>query len=105
MNEREAIINRDLHLLDEAHYSGRIARSEYRARRRNVLAALRDSHGITARNALVRPAGRAASPASGDEVLPALFGGRPPASWKLFVAFATGALLCAVLLYVLVAGA
>lgn len=99
MNERERIVNRDLGVLDEAHYGGRIARAEYRARRRNVLSALRDSHGITARQALVRPRDRApAEPAPPDDVLPALLGGGRPSSRMLLVVFAAGALICALLL-------
>ena len=97
MNERERIVNRDLNLLDEAHYGGRIARAEYRARRRNVLAALRDSHGITARKAVVQPARRVDGPL-GDEMLPALLGGGARSSRMLLLVFAAGALVCAVLL-------
>ena len=98
MNERERIVNRDLSLLDEAHYGGRIGRAEYRARRRNVLSAMRDSHGITARKALHPAAG--AIPAPGDDVLRALLGsGR--SSRVLLVLFAAGALVCALLLGVL----
>jgi hypothetical protein len=100
MNERERIVNRDLNLLDEAHYGGRIARAEYRARRRNVLAALRDSHGITARKVPVQPAGPVdGSP--GEEMLPALLGRGTGSSRMLLLIFATGALVCAVLLGVL----
>jgi hypothetical protein len=99
MNERERIVNRDLSLLDEAHYGGRIARAEYRARRRNVLSALRDSHGITARKALVRPpAGSHAAPEAHDDVLPALFGGGGTSSRMWLIVFAAGALVCALLL-------
>lgn len=103
MNERERIVNRDLGLLDEAHYGGRIPRSEYRARRRNVLAALRDSHGITARNALVQPpAAQSRIPLPRDDglrddVLPALLGSAP-SSRMLLMVFVAGALVCAVLL-------
>lgn len=93
MNERERSVNRDLGLLDEAHYGGRIARAEYRARRRNVLSALRENHAVTARNVLVQP------PAVREEVLPALFGGR--SHRMLLAVFAAGALVCAVLLGVL----
>ncbi|HET6805879.1 MAG TPA: hypothetical protein VFH59_10620 [Frateuria sp.] len=96
MNERERIVNRDLSLLDEAHYGGRIARAEYRARRRNVLSVLRDSHGITARNVLAPPV-RAADGPPGDEMLPVLLGaGRSSRTWLMV--FAAGALVCAVLL-------
>ena len=97
MNDRERIVNRDLSLLDEAHYGGRIARAEYRARRRNVLSALRDSHGVTARNVLVQPGRPAANP-PGDEMLPALMGAGASSSRMLLVVFAAGALVCAVLL-------
>ncbi|UGB39162.1 hypothetical protein [Frateuria soli] len=96
MNERERIVNRDLNLLDEAHYGGRIARAEYRARRRNVLAALRDSHGITARKALTRTVRTVEVPDS--DVLPALLE-RPTLPSRILLAlFAAGALACAVLL-------
>lgn len=96
MNERERIVNRDLSLLDEAHYGGRIARAEYRARRRNVLSALRDSHGITARKAVVRPSRPADVPDA--DVLPALLGRTTRSSRMLLALFAAGALACAVLL-------
>ncbi|SEI41348.1 hypothetical protein [Frateuria terrea] len=99
MNERERIVNRDLQVLDEAHYGGRIARAEYRARRRNVLAALRDSHGITARQVPLRSPDRgSAEPAPRDDVLPALLGRGGLPSRMLLVVFAAGALVCALLL-------
>jgi hypothetical protein len=102
MNERERIVNRDLEVLDEAHYGGRIARAEYRARRRNVLAALRDSHGITARNVLAQPPARAADTMAGaDDMLPALLGGGARSNRMLLVVFAAGALVCALLLALL----
>jgi hypothetical protein len=100
MNDRERIVNRDLNLLDEAHYGGRIARAEYRARRRNVLSALRDSHGITARNVLTRSASPAAVP-DDEDMLPVLLGGGTRSSRLLLLVFAAGALVCAVLLGVL----
>jgi hypothetical protein len=99
MNERERIVNRDLNLLDEAHYGGRIARAEYRARRRNVLSAMRDSHGITARKAL-HPVARLAQ-APGDDMVPALLGSSGTSSRVLLIVFAAGALVCALLLGVL----
>lgn len=99
MNERERIVNRDLGLLDEAHYGGRIPRAEYRARRRNVLSALRDSHGITARNALVQPpVARPHAESPHDDVLPALLGRGSPTSRVLLMVFVAGALVCALLL-------
>ncbi|HEV2539172.1 MAG TPA: hypothetical protein VGU03_05630 [Frateuria sp.] len=101
MNERERMVNRDLGLLDEAHYGGRIARAEYRARRRNVLSAMRDSHGITARKAVRAPAGPAQAADAGDDVLPALLGRGGGASRTLLIVFAAGALVCALLLGVL----
>ncbi|MCX7514347.1 hypothetical protein [Frateuria sp. STR12] len=102
MNDRERIVNRDLDLLDEAHYGGRIARAEYRARRRNVLSALRDSHGVTARNVLVPPVhGTAGGSVPGDDVLPTLFGSGARSSRLWLIVFATGALACALMLVLL----
>lgn len=98
MNERERIVNRDLGLLDEAHYGGRLPRAEYRARRRNVLSALRDSHGITARNTLQPPAARSHIEPSRDDVLPVLLGGELPSNRVLLMVFVAGALVCALLL-------
>lgn len=99
MNERERMVNRDLGLLDEAHYTGRIGKVEYRARRRNVLSALRDSHGVTARNAVTRPA--APARIGEDAVLPMLLGGRAGPNRTLLVLCLAGALVCAVLLAML----
>ena len=96
MNERERIVNRDLNLLDEAHYGGRIARAEYRARRRNVLAALRDSHGVTARKALRPPAGPGPAGLANDPLPALLDAGR--SSRMLLIVFSAGALVCALLL-------
>jgi len=97
MNEREHIVNRDLGVLDDAHYGGRIARAEYRARRRNVLSALRDSAGVTARNILAQPPPRQPAAVAPEDVLPALFGASPT-NRLLLIVFAFGALACAVLL-------
>lgn len=100
MNERERHANQSLQALDEAHRLGRISREEYRSRRRHLLSALCESHVVTARNAIVRPAPHSHEPApqpAGD-VLPGLF---PPrhAAWKWGVALAVIVLLCAVLAY------
>ena len=101
MNERERHINQSLHALDDAHRLGRISREEYRSRRRHLLGALLESHVVTARNAIVRPAPSSHERAavSDGDVLPGLF---PPrhAAWKWVAAVVIGALLCAALLYV-----
>ncbi|MET0331681.1 MAG: hypothetical protein ABW154_09665 [Dyella sp.] len=60
MNERDAQINRALHALDQAHQLGSLARSEYRARRRELLQRLQLANEITARNTL-RPDALAAA--------------------------------------------
>jgi hypothetical protein len=100
MNDRERHVNQSLRALDDAHRLGRIGREEYRSRRRHLLGALRDSHVVTARNAIVRPAApqqeRTALP--GEDVLPGLF---PPrrAVWKWGGALAVVVLACALLAY------
>lgn len=100
MNERERHANQSLHALDEAHRLGRISREEYRSRRRHLLGALCESHVVTARNAVVRPAQRSHEPAalSDSQVLPGVF---PPrhASWKWIALVVIGVLLCAAVLY------
>ena len=55
MNEQERRVNHTLRALDEAYRLGRLPRSEYRARRRELLTSLSDSNGVTARNAIVPP--------------------------------------------------
>ncbi|MDL5364036.1 hypothetical protein QSH18_00270 [Xanthomonas sp. NCPPB 2654] len=74
MNEAQQLANAHLHALAEAYQHGRIGRDEYRARRRNVLAAARSvDQGVTHRNAL-RPTVAAAAPARArHEPLPLLF--------------------------------
>jgi hypothetical protein len=107
MTERERNANQSLRALDEAHRTGRITREEYRSRRRYLLGALGDSHVVTARNAIVRPATppptgnhheRAIHVAHGD-VVPGLFPPRYAFAWKPITALVTGALLCALLVY------
>jgi hypothetical protein len=56
MNERDAQINRALHALDQAHQLGSLARSEYRAHRRELLQRLQLANEVTARNTLRRDA-------------------------------------------------
>ena len=105
MNERERNTNRSLHALDEAHRLGRISREEYRSRRRHLLSALRDSHVVTARNAIVRaaaptpPGDRHARTVheSNSDVLHGLLAPRHGLGWKLMVALAVGVLVCALL--------
>jgi hypothetical protein len=107
MTERERNANQSLRALDEAHRLGRISREEYRSRRRHLLGALRDSHVVTARNAIVRPA---ATPPSGQhhervmhtadtEVLTGLFATRHAFGRKLVTVLVVGVLLCAILAY------
>lgn len=111
MSERERRVNQGLRVLDDAHYSGRISRDEYRQRRRQLLGSLCDSHGITARNTLrgrnTQQGGRGASGAHGPAVsqpLPAPFAARHAVAWKQLLAFALGLVLCALLLYWLLRG-
>ncbi|MGC1549687.1 MAG: hypothetical protein WA777_14275 [Rhodanobacter sp.] len=113
MTEREQKANQSLHTLDEAQRLGRITREEYRARRRYVLSTLCDSHGITARNAIVPksnvPPGSggaqsrvgviASGPVAQEEVLSALFPTRSVFGLKFMLVVGIGAVLCVVLLY------
>jgi hypothetical protein len=56
MTERERQINQGLHALDDAHRLGRIARDEYRLRRRHLLAPLIDETYETVRDTVRRAA-------------------------------------------------
>ncbi|MFC0396976.1 hypothetical protein [Paraburkholderia rhizosphaerae] len=56
MTERERRVNLQLSALDDAHRLGRIARDEYRRRRRCLLAAPDDETCATARDTVRRPA-------------------------------------------------
>ncbi|RUL77697.1 hypothetical protein [Dyella choica] len=101
MSERERHVNHSLRALDEAHRLGRLTREEYRSRRRHLLGALRDSHVVTARNAIVRsvPPPQAAVSLAGDNVLrDALLSRRMVWKWALVIAMAA-VLLCAGLWY------
>ena len=75
MNEAQQLANAHLQALAEAYQHGRIDRDEYRARRRNVLAAARSvDQGVTHRNALRPTAAAAPAPARArHEPLPLLF--------------------------------
>lgn len=102
MSEREQRINQGLRVLDEAHYSGRITREEYRKRRRQLLGSLCDSHGITARNTLrtritQQGARVAVDPAASVPAAPHPV--RHQVAWRPLLAFGGGLLLCALLLY------
>ena len=107
MTERERNANQSLRTLDEAHRLGRLTREEYRSRRRHLLSALRDSHVVTARNAIVRPAATPPSSqhhervmqAADTEVLSGLFTSRRASIWKLVSALAVVVLVCVVLAY------
>lgn len=108
MTERERAVNRDLHVLDEAHRLGRLSRAEYRARRRRVLQALRDGNSIVtarktllpssattttsrARRAHVMSAGDASAEAG--QALTTLLSMRPAVAWKPLLAVLAGAVL------------
>ena len=112
MSERERRVNQGLHVLDEAHYSGRISREEYRLRRRQLLGSLCDSHGITARNTLrtrITQQGGRGAPGAQAQTMPAEslsppFAARHTVAWKQLLVFASGVVLCALLLYWLLRG-
>lgn len=108
MTEQERKANQDLHVLDEAHLMGRITRDEYRARRRYVLGALCDSNGVTARNAIAPQAvgGRRSGTdqAAPGDALQMLFPARSGQARKYVIGLAAGAVICALLLYVLLHG-
>lgn len=112
MSEREGRVNQGLRVLDDAHYSGRISREEYRKRRRQLLGSLCDSHGITARNTLrtriTLQGGRGVpgnhAQTAPAEPLPTPFASRHAVAWKQLLAFALGLVLCALLLYWLLRG-
>lgn len=110
MTEREAAINRDLRVLDDAHRLGRISRAEYRNRRRRVLQSLADGGGVvTARKALVRPSaittqrGQHALAAGADDAagnaLASLLSMRPALTWKPLLALVVGVMLLAGAIY------
>jgi hypothetical protein len=101
MSDREHHVNQSLRALDEAHRLGRLTREEYRSRRRHLLGALRDSHVVTARNAIVRAATterREAMPVAGNEVVADLLAPRR-AMWKWIVALVLLAIACTGLAY------
>lgn len=108
MTEQERKANQDLHALDEAHRLGRITREDYRARRRQVLGALCDSNGVTARNAIAPPPAsvrrQAADITAPGEALNMLFPARSGQTRKYLIALAVGAVVCALLLYGLLHG-
>ncbi len=116
MTDRERAINQDLHVLDDAHRLGRITRADYRARRRQVLAALYDSNGVvTARKALLpaavttTPRARHLSsgnpPSTSEHALTTLLSMRPAIAWKSLLALLAGVLLILALGYWLLRGA
>ena len=108
MTEQERKANQDLHALDEAHRLGRITREEYRARRRQVLGALCDSNGVTARNAITPPPAsvrrQAADTTAPGEALNMLFPARSGQTRKYLIALVVVAVICALLLYGLLHG-
>lgn len=103
MTEREAAINRDLRVLDDAHRLGRVSRAEYRNRRRRVLQSLNDGGAVTARKALVSPtaastsrgqhsvvAGADDSSAADGHALASLLSLRPAMTWKSMLVLLVG---------------
>ncbi|MBN6149142.1 hypothetical protein JR065_02215 [Xanthomonas sp. AmX2] len=103
MNDAQQRANAQLHALAEAYQHGRIGRDEYRARRRNVLAAVRGgAQGITHRNAL-RPAVPPAH--AGHEPLPLLLAAAPARRRRFGWLLLGLALLLALLLLLLFADA
>ncbi|BFI96595.1 MAG: hypothetical protein RSP_21050 [Rhodanobacter sp.] len=103
MSEREQRVNQGLRVLDDAHYSGRISREEYRKRRRQLLGSLCDSHGITARNTLrtriTQQGVRAAAAPVVAQASPPPAAARRHVAWKPLLAFAAGLLACVLLVY------
>lgn len=102
MSEREQQVNQGLRVLDEAHYSGRISREEYRKRRRQLLGSLCDSHGITARNTLRTRITQQGARIAADPPVKVPAAPHPvqrTVAWKPLLAFGGGLLLCALLLY------
>ncbi len=108
MTERERAINRDLHVLDEAHRLGRITRAEYRARRRRVLESMRDSGSIVTARKTLLPHDATTSPrmrhahasavadgAAADAMTSLLM--RPPVAWKPLLGIIGGVVVVIVL--------
>lgn len=107
MTERERAVNRDLHVLDEAHRLGRLSRAEYRARRRRVLQALRDGNSIVTARKTLLPSGatttsrarRAHVMSAGDasaeagQALTTLLSMRPAMAWKPLLVVLAGVVL------------
>ncbi|WP_369935076.1 hypothetical protein [Xanthomonas tesorieronis] len=108
MNEAQQLANAHLHALAEAYQHGRIGRDEYRARRRNVLASVRDvGQGVTHRNALRPTVTAAPLPAHAGvqaEPLPLLFADAPVRRRRRLLAALVFATLFALML-LLFAGA
>lgn len=94
MSEREDRANRELRTLETAYRHGQLDRAGYRARRRDILSALRVRDEITARNAIVPGGGRrdgAAGSEGRDSASSILFDSRAPLlSWRLLFALLAG---------------
>lgn len=108
MNEAQRLANAHLQALAEAYQHGRIGRDEYRARRRNVLASVRDvGQGVTHRNALRPTAAPALVPAHARgqaEALRLLFADAPARRRRRLLVVLVFAMLFALML-LLFAGA
>jgi cytochrome c-type biogenesis protein CcmH/NrfG len=101
MSDREHHTNQSLRALDEAHRLGRLTREEYRARRRHLLTALRDSHVVTARNAIARPPAqqeRSLPATTGNDLLVDMLAPRR-AMWKWMAALLLVVVVCAGVAY------
>jgi hypothetical protein len=110
MTELERQVNQGLDALDEAHRRGKIARDDYRARRRHLLRSLCDMHATTGRYTLKRAARKFEAAGRAVNYVPMARAGSMPtlaprgfAGWRLAMLLA-GIPLLAALLYWLIAG-
>lgn len=110
MSEREDRTNRQLRALEAGYRHGQFDRADYRARRREVLSALRVRDEITARNAIVptaRPCGGGGGYEGQDRASSILFDSRAPvlSRWLLFALLAGIAVLALVFIWFVSGGA
>lgn len=99
MSGRADRTNRELRALDRAYRHGQFDRAGYRARRRDLLSALRVRDEITARNAIVPATGRgggAASREGRDSASSILFDSRSQVPRRLLYALLAGIAAAAV---------
>ncbi len=110
MTELERQVNQGLDALDEAHRRGKIARDEYRTRRRHLLRSLCDTQVITAPYTLKRAAQKSEAQGRAVSYVPMARAGSMRtvaptgfARWRLPMLLA-GIPLLAALLFWLIAG-